>query len=422
MKLHVLSTAAARTCCFVLIVIFSSVGKSTAQTITNDDLDTNATTTDTGSRRNYTPQQCTSWINSALTADTTNSSSLSQSEYLTFLQSITTPAHVGPYFESFGSFGELPYGARIANVILSCACTTLPGYNETCCSSSSTEEDGGAEGEGAEVPLDGFSSTTTTNNNNNENNESLLAYRSYFCDILANVVSKVPMPPTLSPSRSSAPTLSGVPSSFTSSPTSSSTSTATAIIPTQVPSKNNIIPPNNNTKEPGIKGTLSPGAITGIILAILVLILVAILILIWYRRKREEEQVREEFAGENNNVYEEVGDDGGGVDGVDEEEQQQQQPEEEDEEKDNQEEEEEGGGGLGKDDDASSVPSVWSESDKKDTGGSSSSMKTDAIADGNDNDAEQKEGSAVAAMGVASTVVRQLSTPNKNDEYYQLNV
>ena len=123
-------------------------------------------------------------------------------------------------------------------------------------------------------------------------------------------------------------------------------------------------------------------------------------------------------------IYEEVGDDGG----VDEEEQQQQQqPEEDEEKKDNQEEEEEeggggGGGGLGKDDDASSVPSVRSESDKKDTGGSSSSMKTDAIADGNDNDAEQKEGSAVAAMGVASTVVRQLSTPNKNDEYYQLNV
>ena len=407
MKLQtLLSTAAAKTCCFVLLVIFSSVGKSTAQTITNDNLDTNATTTTTGSSRNYTPQQCTSWINSALTADMTNSSSLSQSEYLTFLQSITTPAHVGPYFESFGSFGELPYGARIANVILSCACTTLPGYNDTCC--SSTEDGGGAEGVGAEVPLDGFSSPTT-NNNSNENNESLLAYRSYFCDILANVVSKVPMPPTLSPSRSAVPTLSGVPSSSTSSPTS--TSTATATTPTQVPSKNNVIPPNNNTKEPGTKGTLSPGAITGIILAILVLILVAILILIWYRRKREEEeeQVRE-FAGENN-VYEEVGDDGGGVGVDDEEEEQQQQPEEEDEEeKDNEEE--------GKDDDASSVPSVWSEKD-------GSSMKTDAIADANDNDdTEQKmtEGSAVAAMGVASTVVRQLSTPNKNDEYYQLNV
>jgi len=81
------------------------------------------------------------------------------------------------------------------------------------------------------------------------------------------------------------------------------------------------------------------------------------------------------------------------------------EPQEEEEQQLHDEEEE------GKDDasEASSEPSVWSESDEKEK-----SMDNADIGD----EEEQKvtEGSDVAAMGVASTVVRQLSSSSKQND------
>ena len=109
----------------------------------------------------YTPQQCDSWVATAVStaSDASSSSGLSQIEYLTFLQSIISPPYVGQYFESFSSFIELPYDARISNKILSCACSSLPGYDkETCCSGSDNN---------AELPLAGFRSGYTAVVTNN---------------------------------------------------------------------------------------------------------------------------------------------------------------------------------------------------------------------------------------------------------------
>jgi len=120
---------------------------------------------------------------------------------------------------------------------------------------------------------------------------------------------------------------------------------------------------------------------------------VAILLIVHYRRK-EDERLRE-FSGEGEEVgFVPVDDDY--IEPQEEEEQQQLHDDEEEE---------------GKDDasEASSEPSVWSESDEKEK-----SMDNGDI----DDIEEQKvsEGSDVAAMGVASTVVRQISSSSKQND------
>mmetsp|Transcript_28166 Transcript_28166/g.56657 ORF Transcript_28166/g.56657 Transcript_28166/m.56657 type:complete len:398 (+) Transcript_28166:154-1347(+) len=334
----------------------------------------------TSSSSSYTPEQCNSWTTTALAADTTNSNGLSQTEYLTFLQSMKPP-YIGQYFASFASFSDLPFTAKIVNKIVSCACTSLPGYDaNTCCSGSD-----------AELPLAGFNSTT----NNSTISEDELAYQTFFCETMGNLVSTVPVVPTMSPTLR--PSISTAPPTITSSaavsdaPTTSSSPTSSNIpsqSPTKPPSKN-VIPPIIDPDD--TEGGLSPGAWAGIILAILLAILVAILLIVYYRRK-EEERLRE-FAGEGDEV---------GFVPVDDD---YIEPQEEEEQQLHDEEEE------GKDDasEASSEPSVWSESDEKEK-----SMDNADIGD----EEEQKvtEGSDVAAMGVASTVVRQLSSSSKQND------
>jgi len=112
--------------------------------------------------------------------------------------------------------------------------------------------------------------------------------------------------------------------------------------------------------------------------------------LIVYYRRKEEERLRE-FAGEGEEV---------GFVPVDDD---YIEPQEEEEPQLHEEE--------GNDDasEASSEPSVWSESDEKEK-----SMDNGDI----DDIEEQKvsEGSDVAAMGVASTVVRQISSSSKQND------
>ena len=391
MKLRLLSTAATY---FVLSsgrcnaqiiddssnVITTTVATSSSSTIISPTLPPapapEPEPTTSSSSSSYTPEQCNSWITTALAADTTNSNGLSQTEYLTFLQSME-PSYVGQYFASFASFSDLPFTAKIVNKIVSCACTSLPGYDaNTCCSGSD-----------AELPLAGFNSTTT----NSTISEEELAYQTFFCETMGNLVSTVPVVPTMSPTlRPSISPVSEVPTITSSTAVSSSPTSSN--IPSQSPTK----PPSKNVIPPIITdpddGGLSPGAWAGIILAILLAILVAILLIVHYRRK-EEERLRE-FAGEGDEV---------GFVPVDDD---YIEPQEEEEEPQLHNEEEEG-----KDDasEASSEPSVWSESDEKEK-----SMDNDDI----DDEEEQKvtEGSDVAAMGVASTVVRQISSSSKQND------
>jgi hypothetical protein len=125
----------------------------------------------------YEKHECKSWIASALGADVAaTSGSLSKSEFLTFTQTITNPPYIGAYFNQFDTYDDLPYSVKLICKILTCQCEGL-GYGNTCC-----------EGPTAELPLDGLITNEET------------AYRNYFCDMIALVVSDVPIPnPTNKP-------------------------------------------------------------------------------------------------------------------------------------------------------------------------------------------------------------------------------
>lgn len=329
-----------------------------------NDIDTNDRSLSDNSRRSlYTPQQCNSWITTALTTANGNDG-LSQSDYLTFLKSISPP-YVSQYFASFPSFAELPYDARISNKILSCSCASLPGYDkDTCCS-----------GDDVKMPLAGFrsgstaaaydaASDNTSTNNNNEEEEDVIAiskeeldYRIYFCEILGNLVSRVPIVPTTNPTLT-----------ISSSPSVTRSSSA--------PSQSPPTPDNASSNEPDAlvdKKGLSTGAMIGIILAILVAILVAILM----RQLRNKDATA--GSGDEGNNTEEVE------------------------------------GAADRKDDASSDPSVWSESEERNNNNSVNEDDTNYNEDGDVE--EQREGSAVAAIGVASTVVTQISSsPKRNND------
>lgn len=358
-----LSTTATISAC--LITMHHQVERINAQAtmININDIDTNDRSLSDNSRRSlYTPQQCNSWITTALTTANGNDG-LSQSDYLTFLKSISPP-YVSQYFASFPSFAELPYDARISNKILSCSCASLPGYDkDTCCS-----------GDDVKMPLAGFrsgstaaaydaASDNTSTNNNNEEEEDVIAiskeeldYRIYFCEILGNLVSRVPIVPTTNPTLT-----------ISSSPSVTRSSSA--------PSQSPPTPDNASSNEPDAlvdKKGLSTGAMIGIILAILVAILVAILM----RQLRNKDAAG---SGDEGNNTEEVE------------------------------------GAADRKDDASSDPSVWSESEERNNNNSVNEDDTNYNEDGDVE--EQREGSAVAAIGVASTVVAQISSsPKRNND------
>ena len=308
----------------------------------------------------YTPEQCDAWTATALAADTTNSGGLTEAEYLTFLQSITDPSYVGEYFTStVDSFTSLPYTARILYKIISCGCTALPGYNATSC----------CTGTNIEMPLDGF------DGNNNTSSPEARAHRTYFCETLATLITKVPTPnptsaPTVAPT--SEPTRSPTMEPTTLAPVTSRPTISPVLSPTASPTINVTvpIPAVKAPEEPDNGGGgLSKGAIAGIIIAILLAILAALL-LIAYLRHREQQRLREFASGNDDEDL-----------GVEEEEE-----EEEDKEE-----------SSVSSSDSSSEPSVWSESNER---------GDDMV----DDVEEQKvtEASGVAAMGVASTVVTQM--------------
>ena len=301
----------------------------------------------------YTPEQCDAWTATALAADTTNSGGLTEAEYLTFLQSITDPSYVGEYFTTnVDSFTSLPYTARILYKIISCGCTALPGYNATSC----------CTGTNIEMPLDGF-------DGNNTSSLEARAHRTYFCETLSTLITKVP-----TPNPTSAPTVAPTTSEPTRSPTMEPTTLAPVtlrptISPTASPTINVTIPipaVKAPAEEPEDNGGLSKGAIAGIIIAILLAILAALL-LIAYLRHREQQRLREFASGNDDEDL-----------GVEEE--------EEDKEE-----------SSVSSSDSSSEPSVWSESDER---------GEDMV----DDVEEQKvtEATGVAAMGAASNLVTQM--------------
>ncbi|KAL7532594.1 hypothetical protein ACHAWF_004190 [Thalassiosira exigua] len=263
----------------------------------------NATATDTagedagsGKAPSYTIEECDDWLSAIISADADSSKGLSEPEYYDFLSSIKEPPYVAAYFETFTGYDELPFVFRIVHKTLACHCQNL-GYGEECC-----------EGDDAEIvtPL-------LENNTVFSTREASDGYRDLICQQIAYVLSNSIRSPSPTASPSEGPTASpaGTPTSspVTESPTVAPTVGKAQVIPvtgsptgspSASPSEGEALVAESRTESENAAeeegGGIGTGGIVGIIIAIIALIL-ATMAFVRYRRIKEEEQLRK-FAGE----------------------------------------------------------------------------------------------------------------------------
>mmetsp|Transcript_34877 Transcript_34877/g.62784 ORF Transcript_34877/g.62784 Transcript_34877/m.62784 type:complete len:401 (+) Transcript_34877:123-1325(+) len=372
---------------------------NTTNATTTDTNITNATTPDaTVSAPSYTPEECNGWISALTSSDEDSSNGLSESEYHSFLSSIEDPPYIAEYFGSYEGFDQLPWVFRVVHKSLACHCEKL-GLGEECC-----------EGDNAEVLLIGLDDSINGTTGNAVEEE----YKDLFCQQISYVLSKsVPSPaptagPTASPSKSpsagptasptTSPSLAPVVGPTTYSPVEEPTAapkvpptlvpTATpsiSLIPTAGEEISQIIAAPETVPEDEKDDGIGIGGIIGIIVAILA-VLLAIIALVVYRRQKNEEDELRKFAGD-------------------------QAPEADLEAPPTAEEEmeqspppktafETAPGDEPEEDDESSEPSVWSDSEGEDT--------MDELHEDHE-DPGVTAGSALAAMGAASTVAARIS-------------
>lgn len=336
----------------------------------------------------YAPQQCDSWINTLEASDIDSSKGLSEQEFYNFLSSIEDPPYVKVYFSSYKSFNQLPWSFRIVHKSLACHCHTL-GKGEECC-----------EGDDAEVLL--FGSDTSTLFGGEVDATSIartspgVQYKGIFCQQIAYVIGKsVPSPaPTAAPSHGPTVAPSDSPTEFpsmspvTPSPISplSQAPTTSPVEPAVVEKARSVSSINKPAAEVEEDTGLGVGGIVGIAIA-LVALLLAIVAVIEYRKRREREQVHK-FAGAQADLESPppAGDAGAGPWMVPQPDNDPGGPDADPEE-----------------DEESDAPSVWSEGDEE--------PSEPKMLDGNEA-VESTAGSALAAMGVASTLsTRQLHDP-----------
>ena len=332
----------------------------TTTTTTNNNETSIAATNEIVSAPIYTEAECNGWLQTLVQSDVDNSQGLSENEYHTFLSNINDPPYISQYFENIPTFDDLPWVFRVVHKSLACHCQKL-GMDEQCC-----------EGDDAEVLLLGFGSEEgmLTNQSRDAVQEE---YKDLFCQQIAYVLSKsVPSPsptenPTESPSKnpSGTPTKSPSPAPVTDSPTLFPVTLSPTLSPVEpvVVDEVRAIEQPVEEKDEG----LSTGAIVGIVVAALA-VLLALIALILYKRRKQPMESAPEADLEAPPPEEQVPEP---------------QPEPED-------------------DDESSAPSVWSDSDD---GDDAAGMLVETEEDDNGVTA----GSALAAMGAASTVAAQLS-------------
>mmetsp|Transcript_4316 Transcript_4316/g.9435 ORF Transcript_4316/g.9435 Transcript_4316/m.9435 type:complete len:464 (-) Transcript_4316:442-1833(-) len=413
---------------------------------TTDDTTNVITTTDTTPEPEseptitapiYTAEECDGWITSLVSADVDSSNGLSESEYSSFLSNIEDPPYIAEYFKAYDGFDNLPWVFRVVHKSLACHCEKL-GLGEECC-----------EGDNAEVLLNGLSDgnndDATTSEASSRGIEEEI-YKDLFCQQIAYLLTRsIPSPaptagpsgsPTDSPSGSStdppsgsptkspsiAPSLSPVTSSPTVSPASPSGEPTVSVGPTgtmrptpsrpTIPlestsaSSGSIMPTVNKERDSmaimevdpsgaSDSGGLSTGGIVGIIMLILVLLILVLALVAHRRRVNEQEQLRK-FAGEQ--APESDLEDPIAAPEEPEMEPEMAPPPQPAPDMD-------GPGNEPDEDDESSVPSVWSESqDDEDV---TSIHELDE--DGEDGKGVTA-GSALAAMGAASTVAARISS------------
>ena len=118
----------------------------------------------------YTPEQCTSWVNAAIASDsgTGGSDGLTRTEFTNFLSSIP---ELQQQLAGTTTFEELPFKVQLAYPTLLCWCDQL-GYEEGCCEESNNP-------------------TIIVSVLDNPQSVETLAYREDFCSYIALVIGEL---------------------------------------------------------------------------------------------------------------------------------------------------------------------------------------------------------------------------------------
>lgn len=81
---------------------------------------------------------CNVFLAQLVSSDLDSSNGVSESEYHSFLLGIEDPTYVAEYFEGYQSFGELPWVFRVVHKSLACYCQQL-GLGDNCCKGTDAE-------------------------------------------------------------------------------------------------------------------------------------------------------------------------------------------------------------------------------------------------------------------------------------------
>jgi hypothetical protein len=327
--------------------------------------------------------QCTYWLFAAQSSDLDSSGSLSQDEYFAFLTSIDDPTHVGEYFVQYENFANLPWEYKVIYKTMACNCMRM-GQSSDCC-----------VGENAMVAL-----PTMTSPQVRQSTDAAMYQEELLCQQIAFLVGTVEAPPTLSPILT--PDVLTGDDAVSPTPAPQSADEAKGVI---------VEDGSNYQQDSETNSTLGAGAIVGILFAIFVPLCGGCFVLARQRKMAEEKRLRE-FAGEavkedHLASFDAMNDKREALPKAEELEDSKLQSEEEiavippiqqTKEDDN-----------SKVNDESDEDSVWSDGDKKD--------EKDIIVDTKEDAPQSTVGSALAAMGVASTVATSIISPiNKKEE------
>eukprot|EP00956_Cyclotella_meneghiniana_P026780 scaffold58694_cov72-Cyclotella_meneghiniana.AAC.7 len=347
---------------------------------------------------NYTDEQCTEWLSIAKSADLDGSGGLSQDEYYSFLTSIGEPTYISDYFSQYVDFASLPWEQKVIYRTMACNCMRM-GQGSACCM-----------GDDIEIMLDpieegGFAQVR----------QSVMQdeYDALLCQQIAFLVSSVDAPPALPPGsaspvedvdgeetdnsgsdeQGSGLTAEAEGSSATAEEEDSNNTTEDEDSSATVEAEaSNEIGADASYQEETTNSGLGAAAIVGILFAIFAPIC-ACCFFAAHQRKLEEEKRLREFAGEaakddhlaafdakNDNKEEEIV----VAPMPDQEEEIVVKPEGDDESKDD--------------------DSVWSDSEDK----------KDIIVESEQEAPKGLVGSALAAMGVASSVATSVASPTNS--------
>ena len=219
----------------------------------------------------YTSDQCTYWLFNAQSSDIDSSGGLSQDEFFAFLVSIEDPSYITDYFMQYRNFADLPWEYKVIYKTLACNCMRM-GQNANCCVGSDVEVVIDPS-----LIIDGTTSLPRQN--------AVSGYEELLCQQIGFLVNTVDAPPSIQPASLSPVGIVGE-----------------TKVPTQAPlqidiAKGATIEEESWYEDETTSNSLGGGVIVGIIFAILIPFCGFCFVLTRQRKMAEERRLRE-FAGE----------------------------------------------------------------------------------------------------------------------------